>query len=134
MAQINQLGRVPGIELPVKNYGVSAIAEKLAVIIDTTNLPGVSTPMGVTLPASDVGAFGILTCGAAAGGMASVQVSGVARCTAGAAVTIGAYVMTNSVGKIVAQTAGKYQIGMAMSTTDGADQDVLVLLCQAKNA
>jgi len=135
MAQFNQLGRTPGIELPVKNYGVTAIAEKLAVIRDTANPPGPDgVAMGVTLPASDAGAFGILTSPIAVGGYANVQLTGVARCVAGAAIALGQVVMTNSAGKIVPQTAGLYQIGTAMSVATAINEDVLVFLHQAKNA
>jgi hypothetical protein len=133
MAQVNQLGRVPGIELPFKNYSVAAIAQKLAVIRDTTNLPGAGTPAGITLPASDVAAFGILVTNAAVGGMANVQITGVAIGTAIATIHIGDVLMTDSAGKLLPQTAGKYQIGTAMSEAL-TGEDVAVFLHQAKNA
>jgi hypothetical protein len=134
MAQINQLGRVPGIELPVKNYGVSDIAAGLAVIIDTTNTPaGSGTPMGVTLPASDAAAFGILVTTAVAGRMANVQLSGVAIGVASATIHVGDVLMTDSAGKLLPQTAGKFQIGVAMSEAVSTD-NVAVLISRAKNA
>jgi hypothetical protein len=42
--------------------------------------------------------------------------------------------MTDSAGKVLDQTAGKFQLGMALSGTTTANDPVLVLMAQAKNA
>lgn len=135
MAQINQLSRtrVPGGDDTVKNYGVTDIGAYLAVILDTTNTPGSGTPKGVTLPASDVGAYAFTITPLVAGKLGQVQTLGIAIGTASATIHIGDYLMTDSAGKVLPQTAGKYQIGQAQSEAL-TGENVLVRIATAKNA
>jgi len=135
MAQLNKLGNVPRNLLTVKNTSGADIAAGLAVIPDTTNTPGGSgTPMGVTLPASDVGAFAIAIETLTNTRLGRVAVVGsVAIGTASGTIHVGNYVMTDSAGKVLVQTAGKYQIGIALSEAVSGDS-VSVLIAPAKNA
>lgn len=132
MAQIKQLGVIPTVVLGCKNTTVSDIAEGIAVILDTY----VAGQISVKLPASDVGAFGVTQEIIPAGKYGRVIVSGVANCTASATITSAgatAYVMTDAAGKVLPQTAAKYQLGIALQDALNADR-VMVLLAQAKNA
>jgi hypothetical protein len=132
MAQLNQLGTIPTVTLTCKNTSGSDIAEGIAVILDTY----VTGQLSVKLPASDVGAFGVTAEAIPNGKMGRVIVTGVANCTASATITSAgatAYVMTDSAGKVLPQTAGKYQLGIALQDAVSTDR-VNVLLCQAKNA
>lgn len=134
MAQIDQLGSIATTDLTVKNYSGSDIADKLVVILDTTNLPdGSGTPIGVTLPASDVKAFGVAVGTLPTLKMGRIRVAGAAVCVASGTIHMGDVLMSDSAGKVLAQTAGKYQIGIAMSEAV-TTEDVLVFLQRAKNA
>ena len=135
MTQLDRLGNVPVNVLPCKNTSGSDIAAKLAVILDTSNPPdGSGTPMGIKLPASDANAFGITLEAIPNNKIGRVAVIGsVAVGSASGTVHVGDYVMTDSAGKILAQTAGKYQIGMSLSEAVSTD-DIKVLIMPAKNA
>lgn len=136
MAQLDQLAgiAIPGGDITVKNYGVSDIAEGLAVILDTTNTPdGGGTPIGVTLPASDVKSFGIAVTSIPAGKFGTVRVLGVAIGTASGTIHMGDFLMTDSAGKVLVAGAGKYTIGQAMSEAVTTDR-VAVLIAKAVNA
>lgn len=89
---------------------------------------------GITITSSDVGAFGITVDTIKVGKYGRVAVYGVAVAVAGGTVTKGAPVMSDSAGKVVDQTAGKYQIGIALDGTTTSGDQVRVLLTQAKNA
>jgi hypothetical protein len=139
MAQLNQVSgiAVPGGDIVVKNYSGSDIGAGLAVILDATNTPkgsGVG-PVGVTLPASDAAFFGITLETIPTLKTGRVRWMGAAVGTASATVHIGATVMCDSAGKILTQTAGKFQAGMAGSEALNADP-ILVFLTPgaAKNA
>ena len=133
MAQVNQLGAIHLLDISVHNYGGSDLAEGVAVILDTSN-PGTATTMpGVTLPASDAKAFGILPAKIPAGKDGYCRVYGVAVGTATGTLHVGDYVMTDSAGGVKAQTAGLYTLGMALSEAVNGDR-VQVLIDRAKNA
>lgn len=134
MTQYNQVSGVGVVDLTFKNTSGNDIAAGLAVIADSSNAPSPGTPGGVVLPASDVTPLGITVDAIPAGKTGRVRVTGVAPCTCSAAVTYGAYLMTDSAGKVLAQTAGKYAIGVALGTTGGTGEVVAVLVDRSINA
>jgi hypothetical protein len=133
MAQINQLGGVDVLSLPVKNYGGSDIPDGSCVILDTANPGSSNSPRGVTLPASDVKAWGFAIGTIPAGKVGLARVYGVAPGIASGTLHVGDVVMSDSTGAVLAQTAGKYQVGIAQSEAVSGDR-VLVLIERAKNA
>lgn len=135
MAQLNQLGgiAIPGGDITVKNYGVSDIAAGLAVKYDTSNPGGSGLPRGVILTASDVGAMGVAVTTIPAGKTGVVRTMGQAVATASGTLHVGDICMTDSAGKVLAQTAGKYQLGIVASEAVANDA-VLVDIARAKNA
>jgi len=135
MAQINQLGgiAVAGGDIPVKNYGGSDIADGLAVKYDTSNPPGTNTPAGVVITSSDANPIGFALGTIPAGKMGLVRRLGRAVGTASATIHVGDVLMTDSAGKVLPQTAGKYQIGIAASEAVNADK-VAVDISIAKDA
>lgn len=138
MAQIYQLAGTYFLDIPVHNYGGSTLAAGVAVIADSSNPPGPNAAMGVTLPASDVKALGFLVDAIPAGKSGRLRVQGIAVATptVGATFAAGDPVMSDSSGFVTSCTAGKYQIGIAMSpiTTAVAGDTCLVLVDRAKNA
>lgn len=130
MANFDQKSSIHLLDIDFKNYTGSDIAAGIAVKIDTTagNVDGVvqttddTLSIGITMEVIKAGAFG------------RVRVYGVAVATAGGTVTVGKPVMTDSAGKVVDQTAGKYQIGYALDGTTSANDQIRVLLSIAKNA
>jgi len=138
MAIINQLAGTHLLDIPVHNYGGSTLAEGVAVIFDTTNVATSSGAPGVALPASDVKAVGFLVSAIPAGKSGLLRVQGIALAnpTVGATFAPGDPVMSDSTGSVTAQTAGKYQIGIAVTgvTTAVSGDKVLVLVDRAKNA
>jgi hypothetical protein len=62
------------------------------------------------------------------GRVANVQMLGVSRCIAGAAITIGATVMTDGTGRVIAATATNRPIGMALQAAAAAGDHVDVFL------
>lgn len=132
MAQINQLGTVPSVTLACKNTSGTDIAEGIVVALATY----VAGQISIGLPTNDVGPFGVTAEIIANGKVGRVIVSGVANCIASATITSAAgtaYVMCDSAGKVLAQTAGKYQVGLALQDAVSTDR-VNVLLAIAKNA
>jgi hypothetical protein len=138
MAVINQLAGVHLLDLPVKNNGVSTLAEGAAVILDTANPASTSAAAGVVLPASSAKPVGFLVSAIPAGktGLVRVQGIAVANPTVGATIAAGDPVMVDTTGSVLPQTAGLYQVGIAWSavTTAVAGDKVLVLVERAKNA
>lgn len=66
---------------------------------------------------------GILTdqVGAASGDAVSVQMSGIAKCEAGVAITAGALIVCDTVGRgIIGTTAGDFVVGIALEAASGA--------------
>lgn len=124
---------VDGGDLPFKNYGGSAIGAGLAVKLDTGNVPSGTNPAGVVVTTSDVGAIGVTLESIPAGKMGRVRCYGVAAATAGGTITVGQYVMSAASGNVVAQTAGLYGLGYALSGAANTEI-VRVLLAVAKNA
>ena len=138
MAVINQLAGTHLLDLPVRNYGVSAIVEGACVMLDTANPATSSGAAGVVLTASAANAIGFAVNAIPAGGSGLVRVQGIAVANplVGTTIAAGAPVMTNATGTIVPQTAAAAQIGYAWSavTTAVAGDKVLVLIDRAKNA
>ena len=64
----------------------------------------------------------------AAGRPGAVMVSGVSKCSAGAAVTIDDIVASDGNGQVVAATTGEEGIGIALEAASGADEIIAVLL------
>lgn len=62
------------------------------------------------------------------GRIASVQLSGISRCIAGASFAIGATVMTDGTGRVITATATNRQIGIAQQAAAAAGDHVDVLL------
>jgi precorrin-4 methylase len=132
MAQIKQIGTNPVLTLPCKNTSGSDLAEGIVVMLDTY----VAGQYSVKLTASDVGAMGVTAEAIANGKIGRVIVAGVASCTASATITSAggtAVVMADSAGKVLPQTAAKYQVGFALQDAVSTDR-VAVLLAFAKNA
>lgn len=137
MAQINQLAGVStsnGLDWTFKNYTGSDIPAGTAVKIDTGNLGDTNKPQGVIQTTDDTLCIGICLTSIPAGKTGSVRLGGAAVAIAGAAITCGVHVMSNSSGQVVAQTAGKYAIGWALTKADVATDAVLVMVYPAKNA
>lgn len=137
MAVINQLSGVStsnGMDLIVKNYTGADIPVGTAVKVDTGNVPGTNLPLGVVQTTSDQLCIGFALSTIPAGKTAAIRCGGVAVGIAGAAVTVGVPVMSNSSGQVVAQTAGLYQIGYALSAGTVATDQIMVLIAPAKNA
>lgn len=65
---------------------------------------------------------------ATAGRLVNVMMLGVSRCIAGAAITIGATVMTDATGRVVAATATNRPIGIALQAASAAGDHVDVFL------
>lgn len=133
MAQINQLGGVPGLDLAFKNYTGADIAAGIAVKLDAANPPNTNVAGGVILPTSDVDAFGVTMEILPAGKIGRVRVGGVVVATASATITYGDVLMADAAGKVLPQTAGKCQIGRALSSAVAGDA-VNVHIAVAKNA
>lgn len=136
MPQINQLTSVNiGYDLPFKNYGGSDIAEGLAVKYDTGNLPGSGVAPGVVITSDDTLVIGVAVSTIPAGKIGMVRMGGRAiGISSAAALTVGTVLMTDAAGKVLAQTAGKYQIGTCASTVTAANDRVAIDICRAKNA
>jgi hypothetical protein len=135
MANYNQPTRttvVGGIKT-VKNYGVSDIAEGLCVKPDTSNTGSNSAPMGVILTADDAKAWAVTMQIIKAGQSGEVQTLGQTWATASGTIHVGDPLMTDSAGKVLAQTAGKYQIGIAVSEAVSGDPCQFDI-ARAKNA
>ncbi len=70
-------------------------------------------------------------------GLGRVRLIGpVGKAIASAAITAGAVVMNDNTGNgsVVTQTAGKAQIGIALSSAINANDEVAIVLCGANNA
>lgn len=65
---------------------------------------------------------------ATSGRIAAVQMTGISRCIAGAAVAIGATVMTDATGRVITATATNRQIGIAQQAAAAAGDHVDVFL------
>jgi len=133
MAQVNQLAATYLLDVPVHNYGGSDLAEGVAVILDTTNTGGANTAPGVMLPASSAKSIGFLPSAIPAGKSGVMRVYGIASGIASATVHVGDVLMVDTAGKVLPQTAGLHQIGIAFSEAVANDR-VLVLIERAKNA
>lgn len=141
MAQTNQLAGWPlgpGSDQVMGNYGGSAIAAGLAVKYDTSNPGGPNTPRGVVITSDSTLVIGITvdSIPALANGIAGtgkVRRAGMAVATASATIHVGQYVMSDSAGKVLPQTAGLFQTGIADSEALSGDS-VLVWVAPAKNA
>lgn len=132
MAQNKQVGSAPNLTLVCKNTSGSDIAEGIAVMLDTY----VSGQISVKMTASDVGAIGVALEPIANGKFGRVVVGGVVSCVASATITSAggtAVVMTDAAGKVLPQTAAKYQLGYALQDAVNTDR-VDVLIAPAKNA
>jgi predicted RecA/RadA family phage recombinase len=125
---------VDGGDIYFKNYGGSAIPAFTAVKIDSSNATSATAPPGVVQTTDDTNAIGFALESIPAGKSGRVRCYGVAVAIAGAAITVGTYVMTNSSGQVVAQTAGKFGIGYAIRTASASTENVPVLIMAAKNA
>lgn len=134
MTQYNQVGGVGVVDLTFKNATGSDIAAGLAVIADSSNPPSPGVPGYITLPASDEKPLGITVDAIPNGKTGRVRVIGVAVCTCSAAVAFGAYVETDSAGKVLPQTAANYAIGVALGATAGTGELVSVLIDRSINA
>lgn len=123
-------------DVPVMNYGVTAIPANVAVTVDATNQMGTGTNggMGVAVIAAD----GDPTCGVTvvaipAGGQGYIRTQGDIVLTANGSITAGTYVdasgTTNKVGFAVAHGAGKAHLGIARnSCVDGEQVSVQIQL------
>lgn len=131
MAQINAIGEMPILVVPCKNTSGSDIASNIGVIADTY----VAGQFSVKLPTGSGTAFplGITMEAIANGKVGRVMFQGIASCVAAGTITAGGPVMLDSAGKVIAQTTGLYQAGVALQdcvTTDAVN----VFLAPAKNA
>lgn len=135
MAVIEQLGGLPvtGADVSFKNFGVSDIAAGTVVKADTSNPPSPTLPGGVVAVTDDTNVLGVALETLVAGKMGRVRLAGGAVCTAGGTITFGDVVMSANTGTVVAQTAGKYQLGIALSSAASTEK-VLVWIDKAKNA
>jgi len=133
MTQLNQVAGTHLLDVPVHNYGESTLTTAFAVILDTSNTGGANTAVGVTLPASDANAFGILVESIPTLRTGRCRVQGIAPCTASGTVHVGDYLKTDSTGSVLKATAGTYVIGICMS--EGVSGDIVnVLIDRSKNA
>lgn len=125
-----------GQDIAVKNYGLLDIAEGTGVLLDASNLGGVSGPPGVINPTSSggvAGTFGVATTAIAAGKIGTVRMAGTKWMTASGTVTALDLVQISDTSAKMgyAKTAagsGTELLGKAMTTaTDGLP--VLVFIC-----
>jgi hypothetical protein len=65
---------------------------------------------------------------ATSGRVANVQMLGISRCIAGAAIAIGVTVMTDATGRVITATATNRPVGMAMQAASAAGDHVDVFL------
>lgn len=134
MTQYNQVSGAYVLDLPFKNTSGSDIAAGYAVIADSSNPPSTGTPGGIVLPSSDAKPLGVTIDAIPNGKIGRVRLNGVAPCICSAAITYGVSLMVDSAGKVLAQTTGKYAIGVALGTTAGTGEIVAVLLDRSVNA
>jgi hypothetical protein len=136
-----QLSETPSLnDFIFKNYSASTdIGVSLFVMVDTTaanliNATTINDAVGIALPTDNtVAVLGVTMETARYGQHCRVRTAGIAAVTASATVTPGQFLMTDSAGKCLPQTAGK--VGVGTSLTGGASGDkILVLLSFAKNA
>lgn len=88
------------------------------------------TNTGAVVPCSVIGerVFGIVLNDPRMNETATVAVQGVMKVMAGAAISIGAEVMTNASGRVITATADKRTIGEAMTAATANGEYVTVLL------
>ena len=79
-------------------------------------------------PGAGVAVAGVLQNDPASGQAGLVDIAGITKVTAGAAITTGARVMTTAVGKAITATATNHSLGIALET--GADNRVISVLLQ----
>jgi hypothetical protein len=82
----------------------------------------------VVAPGAGAGVVGVLQNDPASGQAALVDIAGITKVVAGAAITTGARVMTTSAGKAITGTATNNLLGIALET--GADTRVIRVLLQ----
>ena len=137
----NELGRTPILDLTFQNFGATAIAAGLVVLVDAGHVPSSTAIGGVLLPTNGGGVAGTLGVTidalAALTGVGRVAIMGTAVCTAHGTVTYGQIVMASDtaahLGHVKTVTAAARQLGLALDTaTDG--QQVRVALFPAMNA
>lgn len=144
MAQNNQLAGWPlgsGADQGMAVYSTTtAVGANLVVKYDTSNVGGPSLPRGVIITSDDtlcigvtVDALAVAPVAGVPGPVGRVRRAGMAVCTASATIHVGQYLMSDSAGKVLPHTAGKYQIGIADSEAVSGDL-VNVWLEIAKNA
>lgn len=109
----------------VKNESGGALVEGLIVKITSEGDPNV---VNIATAGTDT-LFGVLEQDVADDGIGDCQVRGKAIVTSGAAVTIGAQITADAAGKgIVTVAAGDSVLGVAVTSTSGADLDFEVEL------
>lgn len=130
MTQIKQVGNITVLALNCKNTSGSDMAEGIAVMLDTF----VSGQISVKLTSGNtVACLGITQEAIANGKIGRVIAIGVASATASGTITAGQFVMPDSAGKVLTQTATNAAVGIALQdalTTERLD----VLLVPARNA
>ncbi len=135
MPQINQLASraILGGDITVKNYTGTDIPAFTAVKFDIANPGGTSNSRGVITTTSDANSYGVTLTVIPAGKQGLIRTHGEAVCVASGSISLGDTVMTDATGKVLVQTAGKYQLGIATSVAVANDQ-VTVDIARAKNA
>lgn len=140
MAHSFQLAEFPGLKLPVKNYGVTDIAESTPLQLDTTNAIG-TNPAANGIGVIPIAAIGNVVMGVAgqtipAGGTGNCWVTGVKRMVADGAITAGQVVDgSNAVGKGArAHANGEFSIGVALTTAADGEELLVLLNVGANNA
>lgn len=137
MATPNQLSgvAVQGGDIPCKNYGAADLAEGVCVKLDAANPGGAGLPRGVVLTTSHFGAYGFTTMVLYAGKVGMVRTLGQAIGISGSAVAIaeGTVLMSDAAGRMVPQTTGLTQIGVAASTTTTVGERIAVDIRSSNN-
>lgn len=132
MPQINQLGGVQLLDLPVKNFTGSDIPDGTALIFDVANLATSNLPAGVVTSTGTTGigfASGVIPTGKTG----LMRVYGIAVAIAGGTINPNDVLMTNASGQVVTQTAAAPQVGYCLSAAVATDK-VQVLISRSKNA
>lgn len=87
-----------------------------------------SSGQAVLSAASDLTQIGVLQNKPASGYAGTVQVGGITKCIAGAAVAAGSRVTSDASGKAIVATTGKQVIGLAMTAAGAANEIFEVFL------
>lgn len=117
-----------------KGYDAAAQIEKFRVVKLTANAEEVAKVTAATDYPLGVCQFDVLTADLTRGKGASIRQEGISECLSGAAITRGAEVEADANGKVITAsgTAGRFVLGVALTTVDATDKRVTVAISRRK--